>query len=378
MSFNETFDNLSNNINANLRRFIELLSSDNDEHLDNLVNASTKTTKQNFGNTMRLFAPLYLSNECINDCTYCGFSRSNPILRVTLSVDQVLAEAKHLHEQGFRSILLVAGEHPKFVSSGYLEECIGAIKNLFPSIALEIAPMNEDEYIKLVRAGCEALVVYQETYNKKVYKELHTLGPKKDFSWRIDCPERAYNAGFRRIGIGSLFGLSDWKKEALSLAAHLDYLKRKCWAASYTVSFPRIRPSAGGFTPSHSLNDRDFIKLVCAFRISFPDVGIVLSTRESEKFRDYLFSIGITMISAGSHTEPGGYTGKGKDDLHYTIKGRRVEIQDAVDIKPCGANSATQQFEINDNRSPKEICRMLQLKDLDPVWKDWDSSILSN
>lgn len=378
MSFVETFENLSNNINPNLVKFTKLLAPYDDCELEEIIKISKKITRQHFGNTMRLFAPLYLSNECINNCTYCGFSRSNPILRVTLTVDQVLAEAQHLYDQGFRSILLVAGEHPKFVSNGYLEDCINSIKHLFPSIALEIAPMNENEYSKLVSSGCEGLVVYQETYNKKAYKELHTSGPKKDFNWRLDCPERAYNAGFRRIGIGSLFGLSDWKKEALSLAAHLDYLQRKCWKASYTVSFPRIRPAAGGFHPSHSLEDRDFVQLVCAFRICFPDVGIVLSTRESEKFRDVLALIGITMISAGSHTEPGGYTGKGKDDLHFTIKGKRVEIQDADNINSCNSKTAAEQFEINDNRTPNQVCDMLRSQGLDPVWKDWDLSILNN
>ena len=377
MSFVDTFDNLPNSINSNLEKFIQIISPINNCDFGEIVSQSTVITRRHFGNTMRLFAPLYLSNECVNNCTYCGFSRSNPILRVTLTVDQVVSEAKHLHSQGFRSILLVAGEHPKFVSSGYLEECIYAIKDLFPSIALEIAPMKEIEYESLVNAGCEALVVYQETYNKNNYKNLHTSGPKKNFNWRLKCPERAYNAGFRRIGIGALFGLSEWRKEALSLAAHLDYLQRVCWKANYTVSFPRIRPSAGQFHPEYSLNDMDFVQLVCAFRICFPDVGIVLSTRETEKFRDSLVNIGITTISAGSHTEPGGYTGEGKDDLHYTVGGRRVEINEATDIKPCSSQNATEQFEISDQRSPADVCEMLKSKGLDPVWKDWDTSILS-
>lgn len=377
MSFVDTFDNLPNSINSNLEKFIQIISPINNCDFGEIVSQSTVITRRHFGNTMRLFAPLYLSNECVNNCTYCGFSRSNPILRVTLTVDQVVSEAKHLHSQGFRSILLVAGEHPKFVSSGYLEECINAIKDLFPSIALEIAPMKEIEYECLVNAGCEALVVYQETYNKNNYKNLHTSGPKKNFNWRLKCPERAYNAGFRRIGIGALFGLSEWRKEALSLAAHLDYLQRVCWKANYTVSFPRIRPAAGQFHPEYSLNDMDFVQLVCAFRICFPDVGIVLSTRETEKFRDSLVNIGITTISAGSHTEPGGYTGEGKDDLHYTVGGRRVEINEATDIKPCSSQNATEQFEISDQRSPADVCEMLKSKGLDPVWKDWDTSILS-
>ncbi len=172
-------------------------------------------TRQNFGRTMRMFAPLYLSNECINNCRYCGFSRDNPILRVTLTVEQVVAEARHLAAQGFRQVLLVAGEHPKFVNDSYLADCIRALAPLFPSISLELGPMEAAEYKPLVEAGAEGLVVYQETYNREVYAEMHTAGPKRDFNWRLACPERASAAGFRRIGIGALFGLAPWRPEAM-------------------------------------------------------------------------------------------------------------------------------------------------------------------
>ena len=377
MSFVNTFDNHTNCQIPVLEKFNRLLKPVNDEEFEKLAQLSAKITRQNFGYTMRLFAPLYLSNECINNCTYCGFSRSNAILRVTLNIDQIVAEAEHLHSLGFRSLLLVAGEHPKFVSEGYLEECIKAIRNFIPSIALEVGPMETSEYQKMVTSGCEALIVYQETYDRSTYKNLHTSGPKKDFNWRLECPERAYHGGFRRIGIGALFGLSEWKNEALALASHLAYLQRKCWKANYTVSFPRIRPAAGGFNPTHNLSDKDFLQLVFAFRISFPEVGIILSTRESESLRNNISKLGITSMSAGSHTEPGGYTGKGTDDLHYTVRGKRIELHS--DDNPnsfCSTQSATEQFEINDDRSPKEICEILIENGLDPVWKDWDQSIL--
>ena len=377
MSFVNTFDNHTNCQIPVLEKFKRLLNPVNDEEFEKLAQLSTKITRQNFGYTMRLFAPLYLSNECINNCTYCGFSRSNAILRVTLNIDQIVAEAEHLHSLGFRSLLLVAGEHPKFVSEGYLEECIKAIRNFIPSIALEVGPMETSEYQKMVTSGCEALIVYQETYNRSTYKNLHTSGPKKDFNWRLECPERAYHGGFRRIGIGALFGLSEWKNEALALSSHLAYLQRKCWKANYTVSFPRIRPAAGGFNPTHNLSDKDFLQLVFAFRISFPEVGIILSTRESESLRNNISKLGITSMSAGSHTEPGGYTGKGTDDLHYTVRGKRIELHsDDNSNSFCSTQSATEQFEINDDRSPKEICEILIEKGLDPVWKDWDQSIL--
>ena len=377
MSFVNTFDNHTNCQIPVLEKFKRLLNPVNAEEFEKLAQLSAEITRQNFGYTMRLFAPLYLSNECINNCTYCGFSRSNAILRVTLNIDQVVAEAEHLHSLGFRSILLVAGEHPKFVSEGYLEECIKAIRNFIPSIALEVGPMETSEYQKMVTSGCEALIVYQETYDRSTYKDLHTSGPKKDFNWRLECPERAYHGGFRRIGIGALFGLSEWRNEALALASHLAYLQRKCWKANYTVSFPRIRPAAGGFNPTHNLSDKDFLQLVFAFRISFPEVGIILSTRESESLRNNISKLGITSMSAGSHTEPGGYTGKGTDDLHYTVRGKRIELHsDDNSNSFCSTQSATEQFEINDDRSPKEICEILIENGLDPVWKDWDQSIL--
>ena len=358
-----------------LQRFEQLIAPKSDAALEAMAQEASRITRRNFGKTMRLFAPLYLSNECVNNCQYCGFSRDNPILRVTLSVDQVRREAEHLARQGFRHILLVAGEHPKFVSDGYLEECIREIRSLIPTVALEVGPMEAPEYGRMVEAGSEGLVVYQETYDPDIYRKLHTAGPKKNFDWRLDCPERAYEGGYRRIGIGALFGLADWRTEAFGLAAHLEHLNRKCWKASFTVSFPRMRPAAGEFTPQFSLDDREFVQLITAFRITFPEVGIVLSTREPAPLRDSVLGLGITSMSAGSHTEPGGYTGEGQDDLHLTVKGRRVELD--ADAKACATKKATEQFGIADERSPAEIARMLLSQGFDPVWKDWDEAILN-
>jgi 2-iminoacetate synthase len=357
-----------------LRRFEQLIAHKSDAALESMAQEADRVTRRTFGKTMRLFAPLYLSNECINNCQYCGFSRDNPILRVTLSIEQVRREAEHLASLGFRHILLVAGEHPKFVSEGYLEECIREIRSFIPTVALEVGPMETPEYAHMVEAGSEGLVVYQETYDPEIYRELHTSGPKKNFDWRLDCPERAYEGGYRRIGIGALFGLADWRTEAFGLAAHLEHLNRQCWKASFTVSFPRMRPAAGEFEPKFSLLDRDFAQLVAAFRITFPEVGIVLSTREPAALRDAILPLGITTMSAGSHTEPGGYTGEGQDDLHLTVKGRRVEIESDA---PCKTKGATEQFGIADERTPAEVAAMLRRKGFDPVWKDWDEAILN-
>jgi 2-iminoacetate synthase len=353
-----------------INQFVALLEPMQDAKLGRLASQSQTLTRRLFGRTMRLFAPLYLSNECINNCQYCGFSRDNPILRVTLSTDEVEAEARYLVRQGFRNILLVSGEHPKFVSNGYLQDVVRRLVSFVPSISIEVAPMETNDYRSLVSAGAEGLVVYQETYDRAAYAAVHTAGPKRDFDWRLETPERAYAAGFRRIGIAPLFGLAEWRPEAIALAEHLEYLLKKCWRSQLTVSLPRLRPAAGGFRPRYSFSDRDLIQVLCALRITFPQVGIVLSTRESSAFRDALMPIGVTMMSAGSRTEPGGYTGQGIHSLHLTVKGRVTQTT-------CGESKAGGQFEIEDSRSPDEVAAALRAKGLEPVWKDWDSAILS-
>src|ERR1700675_284418 len=353
-----------------ISQFVALLEPIQDAQLARLAGQSQALTRRLFGRTMRLFAPLYLSSECINKCKYCGFSRDNPILRVTLSIDEVEAEARYLVRQGFRNILLVSGEHPKFVSNGYLLDVVRRLVSFVPSVSIEVAPMETDDYRPLASAGAEDLVVYQETYDRAAYAEVHTAGPKRDFDWRLETPERAYAAGFRRIGIAPLFGLADWRSEAIALAEHVEYLLKQCWRSQLTVSLPRLRPASGGFHPRHSFSDRDLIQVLCALRITFPQVGIVLSTRESPEFRDALMPIGVTMMSAGSRTEPGGYTGQGAHSLHLTVKGRIAQPASAV-LKADG------QFEVDDRRSPNQIAAALRAKGLEPVWKDWDSAILS-
>ena len=374
MSFAKVFADPGFTPSPAVRAFGRLLEPCPDAGLEALAARSQALTHKHFGRVMRLFAPLYLSNECINNCKYCGFSRDNPILRVTLPVAQVIREARHLHAEGFRNVLLVAGEHPKFVSNGYLEECVRAVREEagVPAVSLEVGPMETHEYGPLVAAGAEGLVVYQETYQREIYAELHTAGPKRDFDWRLDCPERAYAAGFRRLGVGALFGLDDWRAEALALAAHVDHLLRHCWKAHVTVSLPRLRPAAGGFEPRHPLGNRELVQLLCALRVTFPQIGLVLSTRESPALRDALIPLGVTTMSAGSHTEPGGYTGAGRDDLHLTVRGRRLE----TDAAQAEGAQAEGQFDIADARSPGEVAEILRTRHgLEPVWKDWDEAL---
>src|SRR5438309_7330311 len=373
MSFVETLDNLALKKSELVNRFEHLIAPESDREFEAMAQTSRALTLQNFGRTMRLFAPLYLSNECINTCRYCGFSRDNSILRVTLDVDEVAAEGRHLAQQGFRQILLVAGEHPKFVSRDYLADCVRALEQDFSSISIEVGPMETRDYEPVVTAGADGLVVYQETYNRAVYAEMHTAGPKRDFNFRLDCAERGYRAGFRRLGIGVLFGLSPWQQEAIALAAHLEYLLKHCWQAQVSVSLPRLRPAAGGFRPLFVLTDRELAQLVCALRVTFPQVGIVLSTRERGSLRDSLASLGVTMMSAGSHTEPGGYTRQGSEHLHRTVHGRIV----APDFQDGEDQLATGQFEISDERSPAEIAATLRRRGFEPVWKDWDQALMS-
>ena len=361
-----------------LADFAQLISPAADGLLEPLCRRSQTLTRQRFGKVIRLFAPLYLSNECINNCKYCGFSRDNAILRVTLSVNEVRREARALAAQGFRNILLVAGEHPKFVSNGYMAECIAALHEEIPSLSLEVGPMETDEYRPMVNAGAEGLVVYQETYDRSVYADMHTAGPKRNFDWRLETPERAYAAGFRRLGIGALFGLADWRAEAIALAAHADYLLRHCWKSQVTISLPRLRPCAGEFQPLTNLTDRELVQLVCALRLFLPDVGIVLSTREPAQLRDGLLPLGVTHASAGSHTEPGGYTGAGKENIHLTERGRIVELAGGASewaATEGRATNATGQFDIADERSPEEFADLLRRLGYEPVWKDWDAAL---
>jgi len=352
--------------------FAHLLSPASAEFMEVMAQRARLLTQQRFGKVIRLFAPLYLSNECINNCKYCGFSRDNPIVRVTLTVADVRQEAEALLKQGFRNILLVSGEHPKFVSKQYLADCIRAVHQLAPSVSLEIGPMEAEDYVPLVQAGADGLVVYQETYDRAVYDQMHTSGPKRNFCWRMDTPERAYAAGFRRLGIAALFGLADWRYEALCVAAHAEYLLRNCWKSYLTISLPRLRPCAGEFQPLTLMQDRELVQLVCAFRLMFPDVGLVLSTREQARLRDGLIPLGITLMSAGSHTEPGGYTGVGKEKLHQTRRGRIIELGSS---EWAGADRATEQFNIADDRSPFEVAERIRGLGYEPVWKDWDAAL---
>jgi 2-iminoacetate synthase len=294
---------------------------------------------------VRLYAPLYLSNECVSVCTYCGFSAGNDIARRTLTVADVVAEGAELSRLGFRSVLLVAGEHARIVSKDYVVDCVAALAPTVASISVEVQVWDTETYRRLVAAGCEGLTVFQETYDPSTYQAVHVKGKKRNYAWRLAAPDRGAEAGMRRLGIGALLGLhADWRADAIALAAHAAALTRRWWRAEVTIALPRLRPAAGGYQPVGPMSDRDFVQLLCALRIVLPDAGINLSTREPPALRDALLRLGVTTMSAGSHTEPGGYRSPGE---------------------------AEPQFEIADARSPAEIAGVLRAAGYDPVWKDW-------
>jgi 2-iminoacetate synthase len=294
---------------------------------------------------MRMYAPLYLSNECLTTCAYCGFARELPIARKTLSPQETLEEARHLLRQGFRSILLLTGEHERQTGMDYLEERIRLLAQEVPQLAVEVQVWSEGEYRVLYEAGCEGVVIYQETYDPGTYAKVHLAGRKRRYRWRLLGPERAARAGMRRIGIGALFGLhEDWRAEAIGVAAHARFLMKRYWRSQVNVSVPRLRPSAAGFRPTSLISDRELAQLVCALRLFLPDAGLVLSTREAPQLRDGLMRIGITHVSAGSHTEPGGYE---------------------------HPDEASGQFEIADLRSPAEVAETIRDLGYEPVWEDW-------
>ncbi len=374
--FSDELNSLTASPPPAVRKLIRLLEPVSDDELEAMAQEARNITRRYFGNAMRLFAPIYVSNECINNCKYCGFSRDNPIIRTTLTVDEVEREARYLYERGVRSLLLVAGEHPKFVSDGYLQEILDRLRPFIPSLGLEIGPLPDDRYAEIVKHGAELLTVFQETYDKAIYETLHTAGLKKNFEWRLNCPERAYAGGFRRIGIGALFGIAPWKREAVALACHADYLLKHCWKAQLSISFPRMRPHAGNYeyTPDDELmlDDRRYVQLMCALRICFPHVGFVVSTRETPEMRRHLMNIAVTCMSCCAKTEPGGYTGAGLDRAHVTRHGVPKELSDE-ERRRC--TKATEQFAISDERSVAEFVADLKSQGLDPVWKDWDDAL---
>jgi 2-iminoacetate synthase len=333
-----------------LDRLLILVSPAAEAYLEQIAQSAHQLTLQRFGQTIRLYAPLYLSNFCVNDCVYCGFNKGNNFPRIRLSIEQALDEADIIASEGFKDLLLVSSEDKDFIGVDYLVELASKLRRKFSSLSIEVYQMSTDEYEKLFVAGIEGVTLYQETYDRDTYRRYHPSGPKADYDHRLSAPDNIAQAGMREIGIGALLGLSDWRLETLALAEHAHYLMKRYWQSRVSFSFPRLRPARDVDRRQFCLlSDKNLVQMILALRLCFADAGLVISTREPATLRDHLIKMGITKMSAGSKTNPGGYTGHA---------------------------SSVGQFEIDDNRSPAQIAAMLRATGLEPVWKDWDAAFV--
>lgn len=325
--------------------FAALVSPAAEEFLAPMAQKSHAITRRRFGNAMQLYVPLYLSNICQNQCVYCGFNCTNKIHRLILTPEQIHAEAQAIKRDPFQHILLVTGEAPHAADLKYIAEAMRTMQEYFEQISLEVQPLDRNEYEELIPYGLHAVYVYQESYHRLRYPIYHLRGRKADYRYRLETPDRLCEAGVHKVGLGNLIGLEDWRTEAYFTALHLRYLENRYWRTKYSIAFPRLRPHAGdGFQPEHPATERNLTQLVCAYRLLSEDVELSLSTRESAAYRDRIMPFGITTLSAGSKTTPGGYTAP-SDEL--------------------------EQWEINDGRSATEVCAAVRNKGFDPVWKDW-------
>ncbi|MCS2155440.1 2-iminoacetate synthase ThiH [Scandinavium sp. H11S7] len=327
--------------------FMALLSPAADAYIEQLAQRAQLLTRQRFGNTVSFYVPLYLSNLCANDCTYCGFSMSNRIKRKTLDSQEISRECEAIRAMGFEHLLLVTGEHQAKVGMDYFRLHLPDIRRRFSSMQMEVQPLSQAEYAELKTLGLDGVMVYQETYHEAMYARHHLKGNKQDFIWRLETPDRLGKAGIDKIGLGALIGLSDsWRVDCYMVAEHLLWLQKHYWQSRYSISFPRLRPCAGGVEPASLMDERQLVQTICAFRLLSPDIELSLSTRESPAFRDRVVPIAINNVSAFSKTQPGGYA-----DNHPELE----------------------QFSPHDGRRPQEVAQALVASGLQPVWKDWDS-----
>lgn len=324
--------------------YFTLLSPAAEDYLEEMAQRAHQLTVQHFGKTMQLFLPLYVSDYCVNTCKYCSFSVDNIFPRKRLTMEEVEEEAKAIRDKGIEHIILLSGESRMHSSVDYLQEYMKVLKKYFSSVGIEIQPMDQVDYEALVESGIDGLTVYQEVYNEEIYRDIHTKGPKRDYQYRLDTPERGCRAGMRSVNIGALLGLDDWRKESFISGLHAQYLQDKYLETEIGTSFPRIRPNAGGFQPKVNVTDGNLVQAMLALRLFLPRVGITISTREHPAFRDQLIPLGVTKMSAASSTEVGGYTNPDENQS---------------------------QFEISDERSVDEIRDLLHSKGYQPVMKDW-------
>jgi len=331
---------------VDLEDFAALLSPAAAPFLEDMAQAAHHATVERFGRTMRLYAPLYLSNACANVCTYCGFSAHNKIRRKVLSDPEILAEARVLKGHGFENVLLVTGEAGR-VGTDYLSHSLRLLRPHFSGLWIEVQPLDEADYARLGADGDSAVMVYQETYDPDAYRRNHLSGPKSDMGYRLETPYRLGRAGIKKVGLGALFGLSDWRADAWFTGLHLRHIETVHWRTKASISFPRLRPHEGAEIPVTPFDERSLVQAACAFRLLSPEAELSLSTRESAGFRDKAFRLGFTAMSAGSRTNPGGYASEPE---------------------------SLEQFAIDDDRSPAEVAAYLRSQGYEAVWKDWDQA----
>lgn len=327
--------------------FLSLLSDAAEPFLEEIAQKAAVLTSKYFGKTIKIFTPLYISNYCQNKCSYCSFASQHHINRRHLSLDEVRAEAEKISHSGIRHILLLTGEAPSLVTLKYIKDSVELLREYFSSVAIEIYPMTSEAYAELIDAGVDGLTIYQETYNQTLYKKLHTGGPKADYRFRLETPERASAQGIRSVTIGALFGLHNWRSEAFFTASHASFLQKKFPSVEIGVSFPRLRPQAGEYVAQNVVSDRQYVRMLVAMRLFLPFAGITVSTRESESFRSAIIPLGVTKMSAGVSTAVGGHTG----------------------------DASTSQFEIADVRTLEQVKADLQNLGYQPVMHDWSSKL---
>ncbi|MGE0561650.1 MAG: 2-iminoacetate synthase ThiH [Flavobacteriales bacterium] len=330
-----------------LEDFKALISPAAEGYLEQMAQMSHQLTQKRFGKTVQMYIPMYLSNECQNICTYCGFSFTNKIPRKTLKDEEILKEIEYIKSLGYDHILLVTGEANQTVGVDYLENAVKLVRSHFSHISIEVQPLEQNEYERLIKAGVNTVLVYQETYHKDDYKLHHPKGKKSNFDYRLETPDRLGKAEIYKIGLGALLGLEDWRTDSFFTALHLNYLEKKYWQTKYSISFPRLRPHAGGLEPKVEVTDKNLVQLICAYRLLNEELELSISTRESEKFRNNIVKLGATTFSAESKTNPGGYV-----------------------VEP----ESLEQFEISDERSTLLIDKMIREQGYEPVYKDWEKS----
>lgn len=327
--------------------FMVLISPAATPFIEEMARLAQHFTQERFGKTISLYIPMYVSNACTNKCVYCGFNHDNPFTRTTLSPEDVKKECEAILKLGpFDNLLIVSGEYPSLCGVDYLAGVLDVCRPYFHNMTIEVQPMHTFKYEKLVEHGLHGVVCFQETYHRDAYKKYHPQGMKSHYDWRLNGFDRMGQAGVHKIGMGVLIGLEDWRTDITMLARHLRYLQKKYWRTRYSVNFPRMRPSESGYQPKVIISDKELAQLTFAFRLFDHDVDISYSTRETPSFRDAMMPLGVTSMSAGSRTEPGGY---------------------------ATSPEALEQFEVSDDRTPQEVAKAIRAQGYEPVWKDWDS-----